>query len=201
MTHPIVAITGASGSCYAVRMLEILIAQGLEPYVVVSPAGRQVMSVELGSGELKNHLGPRGYREEDCRDLASPLASGSFPTSGMVILPCSTGTLGSVANGISSNLIHRAAEVCFKERRPLILVPRETPLSEITLRNLLTLSQAGAHVVPASPGFYHHPATIQDLVDFVVARVLDLMKVPHSLSRRWTGLPVIQAEGENVFNH
>ena len=192
MTHPIVAIPGASGSCYAIRLLEVLIAQGLEPYVVVSPAGRQVMGVELGSGDLKDHLGKTGYREEDVRDLASPLASGSFPTSGMVIIPCSTGTLGSVAHGISSNLIHRAAEVCLKERRRLIVVPRETPLSQITLQNMVTLSQAGVHVVPANPGFYHAPKRIEDLVDFMVARVLDLMQIPNDLSRRWTGVPVIE---------
>ncbi len=197
MTHPIVAITGASGSCYAVRLLEVLIGQGLEPYVVVSPAGRQVMGVELGSGDLKDHLGATGYREEDVRDLASPLASGSFPTSGMVVIPCSTGTIGSIAHGISSNLIHRAAEVCLKERRPLIVVPRETPLSQITLQNMLTLAQAGAHVVPANPGFYHAPKKIEDLVDFMVARVLDLMKIPHELSRRWTGMPVLENAGND----
>ncbi len=193
MNHPIVAITGASGSCYGIRLLEVLISQGLEPYAVVSPAGRQVMAVELGSGDLKDHLGAAGYREEDVRDLASPLASGSFPTSGMVIIPCSTGTLGSVAHGISSNLIHRAAEVSLKERRPLIVVPRETPLSQITLQNMLALAQAGVHVVPASPGFYHAPKEIGDLVDFVVGRVLDLMKIPHQLSKRWTGLPSFDA--------
>ena len=192
MSHPIVAITGASGSCYAVRLLEVLIERRLEPYVVVSPAGRQVMALELGSGDLKDHLGSTGYREEDVRDLASPLASGSFPTSGMVIAPCSTGTLGSIAHGISSNLIHRAAEVCLKERRRLIVVPRETPLSQITLQNMLTLSRAGVHVVPANPGFYHAPQRIEDLVDFVVARVLDLMEIPHGLSKRWTGVPVIE---------
>lgn len=192
MTHPIVAITGASGSCYAIRLLETLIGQGLEPYVVVSQAGKQVMGVELGSGDLKDHLGRTGYREEDVRDLASPLASGSFPTSGMVVIPCSTGTIGSIAHGISSNLIHRAAEVCLKERRPLIVVPRETPLSQITLQNMLTLSQAGVHVVPANPGFYHAPKKIDDLVDFMAARVLDLMKIPHNLSKRWTGIPVIE---------
>lgn len=191
MSHPIVAITGASGACYGIRLLEVLIAQNLEPYVVVSPAGRQVLSVELGSGNLKNHLGTVGYREEDVRDLTSPLASGSFQTQGMVIIPCSTGTLGAVAHGISSNLIHRAAEVSLKERRALIVVPRETPLSTITLQNMLTLSQAGVQVVPASPGFYHAPSSIEDLVDFVVGRVLDLMKIPHQLTKRWTGLPVI----------
>ena len=192
MSHPIIAITGASGSCYAVRLLQALIEQGSEPYVVVSPAGRQVMGVELGSGDLKEHLGSSGWREEDVRDLASPLASGSFQTSGMVVIPCSTGTLGSIAHGISSNLIHRAAEVCLKERRPLIVVPRETPLSQITLQNMLTLSQAGVHVVPANPGFYHAPKEIGDLVDFMAARVLDLMKIPHNLSKRWTGMPVIE---------
>lgn len=191
MDHPIVAITGASGSAYAVRLLQVLIASNLEPYVVVSPAGRQVMGVELGSGDLKDHLGGSGYREEDSRDFTSPLASGSFQTQGMVVIPCSTGTLGSIAHGISSNLIHRAAEVSLKEKRPLIVVPRETPLSQITLQNMLTLSQAGVHVVPASPGFYHAPRTIEDLVDFVVARLLDLMKIPHDLSKRWTGLPVL----------
>ena len=191
VSHPIVAITGASGVCYGIRLLEILIAQNLEPYVVVSPAGRQVMGVELGTGDLKDLIGSSGYREEDVRDLASPLASGSFPTQGMVVIPCSTGTLGAVAHGVSSNLIHRAAEVSLKERRPLIVVPRETPLSQITLQNMLTLAQAGAHVVPASPGFYHGAQTIQDLVDFVVGRVLDLMKIPHTLTKRWTGLPVI----------
>ncbi len=197
MSHPIVAITGASGSCYAVRLLEVLIEQGLEPYVVVSPAGRQVMGVELGISDLKGRLGATGYREEDVRDLASPLASGSFPTSGMVVIPCSTGTLGSLAHGISSNLIHRAGEVCLKERRPLIVVPRETPLSQITLQNMLTLAQAGVHVVPANPGFYHAPKKIEELVDFMVARVLDLMKITHELSGRWTGMPVMEDAGND----
>ena len=191
MSHPIVAMTGASGACYGIRFLKALIAQNLEPYVVVSPAGRQVMSIELGCGDLKDHLGSSGYREEVFQDLTSPLASGSFPTSGMVVIPCSTGTLGSIAHGISTNLIHRAAEVCLKEKRPLIVVPREMPLSQITLQNMLSLAQAGVHVVPASPGFYHAPSCVEDLVDFVVARVLDLMKIPHTLSQRWTGVPVI----------
>lgn len=192
MNHPIVAITGASGSCYAVRLLQVLMAAALEPYVVISHAGRQVLAIELGSGDLKDHLGASGWREEDARDFTSPLASGSFPTSGMVILPCSMGTLGAVANGISSNLIHRAAEVHLKERWPLIVVPRETPLSTIALQNMLTLSQAGARIVPANPGFYHSPKQLSDLVDFVVARVLDQMGIPHELSQRWTGLPVVE---------
>jgi len=191
-------------------LLEELIAQKLSPYVIVSHAGRQVMAIELGSGQLKDHLGSSGYQEESVDDLTSPLASGSFPTSGMVILPCSTGTLGAIAHGVSFNLIHRASEVCLKERRPLIVVPREMPISQITLRNLLLLTEAGAHVVPASPGFYHHPQTIQDLVDFVVARVLDLMKIPHTLSRRWSGPslgddpivgPTFLKEADGVCDH
>ena len=190
MEHPIVAITGASGSAYAIRVLQVLIEQRREPYVIVSPAGRQVLAIELGSGDLKEHLGVSGWREEDARDFTSPLASGSFPTAGMVIMPCSMGTLGAVAHGISSNLIHRAAEVHLKERRQLIVVPRETPVSTIALQNMLTLSQAGVSVVPANPGFYHNPQSVQDLVDFMAARVLDLMKIPHSLSKRWTGMPV-----------
>jgi 4-hydroxy-3-polyprenylbenzoate decarboxylase len=171
-------------------LLQVLIEQRREPYVVVSPAGRQVLAIELGSGDLKEHLGVSGWREEDARDFTSPLASGSFPTAGMVIMPCSMGTLGAVAHGISSNLIHRAAEVHLKERRQLIVVPRETPVSTIALHNMLTLSQAGVSVVPANPGFYHNPQSVQDLVDFMAARVLDLMKIPHSLSKRWTGMPV-----------
>ncbi len=191
MTHPVVAITGASGICYAIRLLQVLIEQKWEPYVVISPAGRQVMNFELGSSDLKVHLGSTGYREERIGDFASPLASGSFPTQGMVIVPCTTGTLGAVANGISSNLIHRSAEVHLKEKRPLILVPQETPLSPVALENMLTLSRAGAHILPPNPGFYHAPESIQDLVDFIVARILDLMKIPNELSRRWTGLPVL----------
>ncbi len=192
MRHPIVAITGASGSCYAIRLLRFLIEQNLEPYVVVSPPGRQVMAIELGSGDLKEHLGTAGYREESVRDLSSPLASGSFPTQGMVVIPCSMGTLGAIANGVTSNLIHRAAEVTLKEARRLIVVPRETPLSPIALKNMLTLSQAGALIVPANPGFYHAPSSIEDLVDFVVGRVLDLMEIPHHLVKRWTGVPVFE---------
>jgi len=190
MKHPIIAITGASGSCYAIRLLEALIAQRLEPHVIISQAGRQVMGLELGTTDLKTLLGSDGWHEEAVENLSSPLASGSFPTSGMVVAPCSTGSLGAMANGVSSNLIHRAAEVTLKERRQLIVVPRETPFSQITLKNLLALSQAGADIVPACPGFYHNPNSIEDLVDFVVARVLDLMQVPHELSRRWSGTPV-----------
>lgn len=192
MTHPVVAITGASGIVYAIRLLEVLIEKRLTPYVVVSPAGRQVMALELGSGDLADHLGAAGYREEPARDFSSPLASGSLPTAGMVIVPASTGTIGAVANGISTHLVHRAAEVTLKEGRPLIVVPRETPFSQILLENLLKLSRAGAQVLPANPGFYHHPASVQDLVDFVVARLLDLMKIPHLLSHRWTGPPVLE---------
>ncbi|MCM8794648.1 MAG: UbiX family flavin prenyltransferase [Candidatus Omnitrophica bacterium] len=193
MEHPVVAITGASGSIYGIRLLQALIEQRMEPYVLVSAAGQQVMALETGSGDLKDHLGTGGWRKENIKDFASPLASGSFRTSGMVIMPCSVGTVGAVASGVCTNLIHRAAEVCLKERRPLIIVPRETPLSSIALQNLLTLSQAGAAIVPASPGFYHDPKSVEDLVDFMVGRVLDLMNIPYKKSRRWTGLPVFES--------
>lgn len=192
-SHPIVAITGASGVRYATRLLQVLIESRLDPYVLVSPAGRQVLDLELGTSSLKALLGPVGFREENVRDMASPLASGSFRTAGMVILPCSTGTLGALASGVNLNLIHRAAEVTLKEGRRLILVPRETPLSRVALRNMATLAEAGARILPASPGFYHRPKSVEDLVDFVVARVLDGMEIPHALSRRWTGLPAFEA--------
>ncbi|PIQ82086.1 MAG: aromatic acid decarboxylase [Candidatus Omnitrophica bacterium CG11_big_fil_rev_8_21_14_0_20_64_10] len=198
MKHPIVAVTGASGALYGVRLLRELIRQGREPHVIVSPPGRQVLATELGSGSLKELLGSDGFREEQVRDFASPLASGSFETDGMVIVPCSMGTLGSIASGVSQNLIHRAAEVTLKERRRLILVPRETPFSQIALKNMLTLSQAGADILPANPGFYHAPASVEELVDFVVARILDLMGIPHTLSRRWTGLPVLKGEAADA---
>jgi len=184
MAHPIVAITGASGIAYSIRLLELLIQKGLEPYVVISPTGRQVMHMELGAASLKDKLGSAGWREENARDFASPLASGSFKTSGMVIVPCSMGSLGAIANGMSNNLIHRAAEVVLKEKRKLIVVPRETPLSQIALRNMLTLSQAGAQILPANPGFYHAPQSVEDIVDFIVARILDAMAIEHNISRR-----------------
>ena len=138
-----------------------------------------IRALELG-GERRGSL-----RLFDPMNLAAPISSGSFPCAGMVIVPCSTGTLGRVANGISSNLIERAADVALKERRRLIVVPRETPLSEIHLRNMLALRQAGADILPAMPAFYHRPRTIADMVDMIVGRILDRLGVENSLFFRW----------------
>jgi len=190
----IVALTGASGARYGLRTLQVLAELDVPTHVVVSDAARQVLAVEDGV-----ELGPTGtdfaghvpagapITRYDPRAIGAAIASGSFPVRGMAIVPCSTGTLGRVANGVSHNLIERAADVTLKERRPLVLVPRETPLSLIHLRNLTTLAEAGATVVPAMPGFYHRPETIAELVDFVVARVLDQLGVAHRLGKRWEG--------------
>lgn len=189
MTSPIIALTGASGSCYGVRLLSVFIEQGLQPVVLVSDAARLVMKVELGTERLSDLVGAHGYRVESVANLAAPIASGSYPTSGMVIAPCSMGTAAAIAHGISTHLIHRAADVTLKERRPLIVVPRETPLHAGHLQNLLTLTQLGALVIPAMPAFYHRPATIEGLVDSVVARVLDHLHVDHPMIRRWGCVP------------
>jgi len=123
--------------------------------------------------------------QHDFHDFTAPIASGSYPTEGMIIIPCSMGTLGAVASGLSQNLIHRAADCTIKEGRKLVLVPRETPLSAIHLENMLRLAQAGATIMPANPGFYDNPTRVEDIVDFMVARVLDHLGVPHTLVKRW----------------
>ncbi len=177
----IVAVTGASGIIYAQRLLHEL-CRTAQVQLIVSETGRRVASME-------------GVSLEDCEvtcihkadDLAAPVASGSFMHDGMVIVPCSMKTLSSVAHGYSSNLIGRAADVCLKEKRPCILVLREMPLSRVHIRNMLIADEAGAIVMVASPTFYNRPATIEDLVDTVVARVLDHLKVPHNVSKRWSG--------------
>lgn len=193
-----VAITGGSGAPYALRLLQVLLAAGHEVHVCISAAGETVLQVESGvklgktlreraavlTATIETEHGER-LRLFDTTNLAAPISSGSFPCAGMAIIPCSTGTLGRIANGISSNLIERAADVMLKERRRLIVVPRETPLSEIHLRNMLTLRQAGADIVPAMPAFYHKPRHISDLVDMVVGRVLDRLGVENELFHRW----------------
>ena len=204
--RPIVlAITGASGAPYALRLLEVLLSQDLEIHAVMSPAAAEVFRTEVGL-----HLDPHGptieqlvhaRRAEDRKGLleraakqlhlhryqnfSAGIASGSFRTQGMVICPCSMGTLAAVAGGLSTNLIQRAADVHLKECRRLIVVPRETPLSAIHLQNMLTLQQAGGIVLPAAPGFYHQPRSIEDLVDFVVMRICDHLDVPVKLISRW----------------
>ena len=191
------AFTGASGMPYGVRLLESLLASKVRVYLLYSPAAQIVAQQEMGlalpsrAKDLQNFFREKYGVDENAlkvfgrEEWFAPLASGSNPADAMVICPCSMGTLGAVAAGLSDNLIERAADVTLKEARKLILVPRETPLSAIHLDNMLKLSRAGTVILPANPGFYHHPQTIQDLVDFVVARVLDHLGIPHRLVARW----------------
>jgi 4-hydroxy-3-polyprenylbenzoate decarboxylase len=221
----VVAITGASGVTYAVRLLEVLLAGGCDVHLSISAAAQAVFQQELDlTVDLENfdpatlmldtgpsHKDPKLYlirslagitsessnvlavgsgEPGEChywhyRDQMAPIASGSFLTDGMVICPCSGGTLSAIVHGSSANLIQRAADVHLKERRKLILVPRETPLSALQLENMRRAAEAGAVVLPAMPGFYHGVKSIQDLVDFVVARICDQLGIPNSLIQRW----------------
>jgi 4-hydroxy-3-polyprenylbenzoate decarboxylase len=190
----VVAVTGASGAPYAVRLLEALVERAQPVSLIVSDHGVRLLKTEMGIptvDALRERIGgPRWdatVRVYDDRDRGAGPASGSALTAGMVICPCSMGTMSAIAVGASRSLVERAADVVLKERRRLILVPRETPYSAIHLENMLSLTRAGAVVLPASPGFYHRPATVQDLVDFVVARVLDHLGVEHALVPRWGG--------------
>ncbi|HXF23989.1 MAG TPA: flavin prenyltransferase UbiX [Gemmatimonadaceae bacterium] len=187
-----VAITGASGAPYAVRLLEQLCVAGQRVSLIVSSHGFRLLSTETGIesiGALRDAVGGRAWDDlvtvYDDADRGAAPASGSARSAGMVICPCSMGTLSAIAAGSSRSLVERAADVTLKERRKLILVPRETPLSSIHLENMLKLSRAGVVILPAAPGFYHQPTSIAELVDFVVARVLDQMGVEHSLGHRW----------------
>ena len=181
----IVAITGASGVVYGKRLLEVLKGKH-DIYLIISKASEKLIEQELEIPkkeleELASHV----YDEDD---FSSPLASGSFVTDAMIIIPCSMKTLAGIAHGYSENLILRAADVALKEKRKLILVPRETPLSSVHLRNLLELSMQGVVIIPAMPAFYHRPQTIEDLVDFIVGKVLDSLGLDHELFKRWTGI-------------
>jgi 4-hydroxy-3-polyprenylbenzoate decarboxylase len=193
MTRPIVvAITGASGAPYAVRLLETLVAAERDVQLIVSIHGLRLLQTEMDIGSvdaLREHVGPARWDSHitvfDDNDRGASPASGSALNAGMVICPCSMGTLSAIAVGASRSLVERAADVALKERRPLLLVARETPLSAIHLENMLRVTRAGAIVMPASPGFYHRPGSIDDLVNFIVARVLDHLGVPHGLVARW----------------
>jgi 4-hydroxy-3-polyprenylbenzoate decarboxylase len=197
VTLPIVvAITGASGAPYAVRLVESLVRAGRRVWLIVSGHGLRLLQTEVGIADiaqLRARVGAEGWDQwvtlYDDQDRGAAPASGSTRSAGMVICPCSMGTISAESQGTSRSLVERAADVALKERRRLIVVPREMPYSEIHLENMLRLTRAGAVVMPASPGFYHRPAGIPDLVDFVVARVLDHLDVEHSLVRRWGGEP------------
>lgn len=190
----VVAFTGASGSPYGVRLLDILLRAGRTVHLVISPAATQVMERELGVVVDLTRFDPKlllkntdvsNLHYHDHRDFSAGIASGSFRTAGMAVCPCSMGTVAAIAHGTSGNLIHRAADVHLKERRKLILVPRETPLGLIQLRNLAAVAEAGAVVLPAMPAFYTLPKTVDDMVDFVVGRVCDQLGVEHRLFPRW----------------
>jgi 4-hydroxy-3-polyprenylbenzoate decarboxylase len=191
------AVTGASGSQYALRLLECLVKADVEVYFLISQAAHLVMATETDvrlppkPQALEVFLTERyGAREGQIRvfgkqDWMAPVASGSGAPSAMVVCPCSTGSLSAIATGASNNLIERAADVALKERRKLILVPREAPYSTVHLENMLKLSQMGAVILPASPGFYHKPESVDDLVDFVVARILNQLGIEQDLLARW----------------
>jgi len=192
----VVAITGASGAPYGVRLLEVLLAAGRDVHLTVSPSGAAVLQEEIGRRvdldrfDLVALLGcepPAAARwtYHHYKNLMAPIASGSFLTAAMAICPCSGSTLAAVAHSMGENLIHRAAEVHLKERRKLVVVPRETPLSLPQLKNMQAIHEAGAVVLPAAPGFYHGAETVADLVDFVVARICDQLGVANTLMRRW----------------
>lgn len=197
----IVGISGGSGAPYALRLLEILLQSGHAVKAIVSSAGEKVLDLECGvkleggviekqeqlRGALRIDAAEVGLELYDHKDVAAPISSGSFRADAMVIAPCSMGTLGRIAGGISNDLISRAADVSLKERRELILMPRETPLSAIHIRNMLTVTEAGAIVLPAMPGFYHKPQSIDDLVNMVVSRILDHLGVENKLFERWKG--------------
>ena len=191
------ALTGASGMPFGIRLLECLLAARRHVYLLYSPAAQvvakqecdfvlptqprdavRVFSERFGAAEGQLQVFSR-------EDWLSPIASGSNPADAMVVCPCTMGTLGAIAHGLADNLIERAADVMLKERRPLVLVPRETPLSAIHLENMVKLAHAGAVILPPAPGFYARPQSVADIVDFVVARILDQLRVPHDLVPRW----------------
>lgn len=191
------AFTGASGLPYGMRLLECLLRTGQTVQLVYSQAAQIVAAQEMqftlpsqpaqAEATLRERFGafPGTLRVYGREDWFAPMASGSNPGDAMVICPCTVGTLAAVAAGLSDDLIARAADVMLKEKRPLIIVPRETPFSAIHLENMLKLTHAGAVILPPNPGFYHHPQSVQDLIDFVVARILDHLGIAHQLLRPW----------------
>jgi len=181
----IVAITGASGVVYGKRLLEVLRGKKVETYLIISKAAENVIKHELEM--TKRELEKLASHVYDVNDLTAPIVSGSFKTDGMIVIPCSMKTLAGIAHGYSENLILRAADVMLKEKRKLVLVPRETPLSVVHLRNMLDLASQGVFVLPAMPAYYHKPQEIGDLIDFVVGKALDLLEIEHELFKRWTG--------------
>ncbi|MGH7169444.1 MAG: UbiX family flavin prenyltransferase [Gemmataceae bacterium] len=195
----VLALTGASGAPYGVRLLEVLLRAGRVVHVVVSPSAVEVIERELDRrlrldrfaladllGERAAEFDPEQVRYHHFMDFQAGIASGSFLTAGMIVCPCSMGTTAAIAHGLSQNLIHRAADVHLKERRTLILVPRETPMHLLQLRNLTACAEAGAVILPAMPAFYTRPQSLQDTIDFIVGRICDQLHIEHQLLPRWS---------------
>jgi 4-hydroxy-3-polyprenylbenzoate decarboxylase len=178
----IVAVTGASGTAYALSFLKALKQQGIETHLIITESAREVASHEIGDIKQLTSLATKVYNQDD---MTAGIASGSYPVDGMVIVPSTMKTIAALANGFADNLVTRAADVQLKERRPLILVPRETPLHAVHLENMAKLSHLGAVILPAMPGFYHKPETIDDLVDFISGKILDQLGVKNQLFTRW----------------
>jgi 4-hydroxy-3-polyprenylbenzoate decarboxylase len=191
LSNYVIGITGASGSIYGVRLIEELALRKHIVHVVVTSAGRQVMQEELGTPGLKEmeKLGLSKVRNRikiwENNDFQAPFMSGSSAPDAVIIIPCSVGKLAAIANGISGNLLERTADVALKEKKRLILVIRETPLSLIHLENMVSASRAGAEILPAMPAFYHHPKTLDDIVNFIVGKVLNLLGIEHALFKGW----------------
>ncbi len=213
MTHPnspepaggtrriVVGITGASGAVYAQRLITELVRLGHETHIVITSYGKRLLHDELGLEAITNRPGGgvhilAGISEDadpgdhriflhPAKDVGASLGSGSFRHDGMIILPCSSNSLGAIASGLGDELLTRAAAVCLKERFPLVICHRETPLNRVDIENMLRCHDAGAIIMPTNPGFYLHPASVSDIVDFVVARALDLVRIDHAVSRRW----------------
>ena len=189
MKKIVVGITGASGSIYAVRLVEELLKHGFFVHIICTENGKKVTEFETSidinewTQELKKKY--NCIKLEDINDLFSGVASGSYKFDGMIILPCSMGTLAEISNGLSKNLLCRAADVALKENRKLIIVPRETPLNAIHLENMLKLSKLGVTILPAMPGFYHKPETMEDLINFVVGKILDSLSIENVLFKKW----------------
>lgn len=187
----IVAFTGASGAIYGVRLVESLLQSGIEVHLVISDAGWRVLKEELDwdsahrEQTVSAQFSKKGLVYYPVKDIGAAIASGSFLTDGMVVVPCSMGTLSGIANGASDNLIKRAADVVLKEGRKLLLVPRETPLHAIHLENMALLARMGVGILPAMPAFYHKPTSLDEIVDFMVGKILDSMGMDHQLYRRW----------------
>lgn len=193
MNRPLVlGVTGASGAPYAIRLIETILELQVPTYLIVSSHGWRLLRHEVGiknEGELRAHVTGDWGRVKffDNSDRGALPASGSVITRGMAVCPCSMGTLAAISHGNSRSLIERAADVTLKEQRRLVLVPRETPLSEVHLRNMLGVTRTGAVVMPAAPGFYSRPRKVEELVDFIVARVLDHLDIAHEVGKRWSG--------------